>query len=100
MDMLNSNSYCLLCFIVLLHVKIKILKKFFTSLIICCLNAPFEIIQVLAFEFVLLANEFVLLANEFVPLAIEFIALAFEFVALPRKFVRNKIGSWSEHENK
>ena len=67
-------------------------------------------LQVLAIEFVLwaidfvpLANEFVLLANEFVPLAIEFVTLAFEFVALvalARKFIRNKIGSWSEHENK
>jgi len=33
-------------------------------------------------------------------LAIEFVALAFEFVTLARKFVRNKIGSWSKHENK
>ena len=66
-----------------------------------------RVLQVLAIEFVLLAvdfvplaNEFVVLANKFVLLAIEFVALAFEFVALARKFVGNKIGSWSEHENK
>ena len=26
MDILNSNKYCILCFIALIHVKIKILK--------------------------------------------------------------------------
>ena len=57
-------------------------------------------LQVLAIEFVLLAIDFVLLANEFVLLANEFVPLAIEFVALARKFVRNKIGSWSKHENK
>ena len=37
-DILNSNSYCILCSIVLLHVKIKnVLWNCCTSLIICCL---------------------------------------------------------------
>ena len=62
---------------------------------VCCIR---KFLQVLAIEFVLLAIDFVPLANEFVPLAIEFVALAFEFIAFV--FVRNKIGSWSEHENK
>jgi len=52
-----------------------------------------QILQVLAIEFVLLAIDFVPLGNEFVLLANEFVPLAIEFVT-------NKIGSWSEHENK
>jgi len=71
----------------------EMIFQFITYCIACIGVLLSQSLQVLAFEFVLLANNFVLLAIEFVP-------LAFEFIPLARKFVHNKVGSWSEHENK
>ena len=48
MDILKSDCYYIMCFIALMHVKIKILKKLFlvccTALIICCLITLNEIL--------------------------------------------------------
>jgi len=58
------------------------------------------VLQVLAIKFVPFAIEFVTLTIKFIALAIELVTLAIEFLVFGEKFICNKIGSCSKHENK